>query len=201
MWLWGGKTKTVSDIKLKEPECSHSIITSLTIIHSPVCCLWKWQVCIYLTVQTPHRSNTKWSLWQQFPVDIAWFGCHSELTWMCRLLFLAIAPSCPSKAPVQDGAKRGVTTGLTRGYWLRPQKRKNTETQVRRVTEGERNNVFLSLNSLHCVRPTDSYLFVQELCNEPWRSKRMIIYLGHFMVKNKVANIHCAHSLRCVFQC
>ncbi|TNN74289.1 hypothetical protein EYF80_015532 [Liparis tanakae] len=37
---------------------------------------------------------------------------------MCRLLFLAIAPSCPSKASVQDNAKRGVTTGLTRGYDL-----------------------------------------------------------------------------------
>lgn len=56
------------------------------------------------------------------PVDLAWFGCHSELTWMCRLLFLAMAPSFSSRAAVQDGAKRGVTTGFTRGYWCKDTK-------------------------------------------------------------------------------
>lgn len=45
--------------------------------------------------------------------------CSSQLTCMCRLLFFAIAPSCPSKAPVQDKANRGVTTGFTRGYYTK----------------------------------------------------------------------------------
>lgn len=53
---------------------------------------------------------------------------HCGFTWMWRLLFFAMVPSCSSKASVQDGAKRGVTTGFTRGYcnYTPPKKEKHT---------------------------------------------------------------------------
>lgn len=77
------------------------------------------------TEAEPMLSSALWrpSPWKPSPVHIvahleAKRGGHLnvQLTCMCRLFFLAITPSWPSKAPVHDKANRGVTTGFTRGY-------------------------------------------------------------------------------------
>lgn len=137
---------------------------------------WKLHVCVFIPLfKKTHRAKATRSLWQQSPVDMAWFGCHSELTWMCRLLFLAIAPSCPSKAPVQVGAKRGVTTGFTRGYCQNQQKQVESERILKSIYFFSPAYDFFNPSLKFCARYIkESYLFVQELCDEPWGNKTIV---------------------------
>lgn len=100
----------------------------------------------FLSVFTNVTLQVKaiWGLWWAYrpnglysncpQVARAWLGCYGELTWMCRWLFLAMAPSSANNAPEQDRAKRGVTTGFTRGYCpenhTNDRKRKTTEQKI-----------------------------------------------------------------------
>lgn len=116
-----------------------------------------------LTVCSPLSSpfppaHCDHSLWQVSHVDIV--TQSEKLTCMCRLLFFAIAPSCPSKAPVQDKANRGVTTGFTRGYYT---------NETDRIISLGGFGKFISFALL--PEKCNKYLFVEQRRNEPLKKQ------------------------------
>ena len=124
---------------------------------------------------------------------------------MCRSLFWAISPRWPSKVAEQDGAKRGVTTGLTRGYC--PKQDRNTPSEKHHqklllqilitnvlvlfwfCIEGMGYNAYMGL-PLTCTcslrlcssEAKESYLLLQELTNEPRPTKQ---YIKVFFLRQK----------------